>query len=100
STPSASAPVPVTSAPVSAGASSGAFRVQAGAFADQANAQRVVSQLGGDMNATIEPFTRADGMTLYRVMVQGSADEGETWALRDRVAAYGFTEARVVRPGA
>ena len=39
-------------------------------------------------------------MTLYRVMVVGSADEAEAFDLRDRVAAYGFTEARVVRPGA
>ena len=26
-------------------------------------------------------------------------DEAEAWALRDRVAASGFAEARVVRPG-
>ena len=85
-------------APVAVGAA--AYRVQAGAFADQANAQRVLGQLGGDLSATIEPVTRADGVTLYRVMVEGAADEGQAWALRDRVAAYGFTEARVVRPGA
>ena len=52
------------------------------------------------MNASIVQVQRADGMTLYRVMVQGTADEGEAWALRDRVAAYGLPEARVVRPGA
>lgn len=98
--PTAAAAPAVAIAPVGVASTGGAFRVQAGAFADQANAQRVVSQLGGDMSASVEPFTRADGMTLYRVMVQGTADEGEAWALRDRVAAYGFTEARVVRPGA
>ena len=76
------------------------YRVQAGAFADPANAQKVIAQLGGAVNASIEPVQRADGMTLYRVMVQGTADEGEAWALRDRVAAYGLPEARVVRPGA
>ena len=76
------------------------YRVQAGAFSDPANAQRVVSQLGSAVVAKIEPFQRADGMTLYRVMVDGTADEAEAFDLRDRVAAYGFTEARVVRPGA
>lgn len=76
------------------------YRVQAGAFADPANAQKVIAQLGGAVSATIEPFQRSDGMTLYRVMVQGTADEGEAWALRDRVASYGLPEARVVRPGA
>ena len=80
--------------------SGGLYRVQAGAFADPANAQKVVAQLGGSVAATIEPFQRADGVTLYRVMVQGTADEGEAWALRDRVASYGLPEARVVRPGA
>jgi len=97
STPAASLPA---AAPAPAAVGGAVYRVQAGAFADQANAQRVVSQLGGDMSATVEPFTRADGVTLYRVMVQGTADEGEAFTLRDRVAAYGFTEARVVRPGA
>jgi rare lipoprotein A len=86
---------------VTAAVTSGAvYRVQAGAFADPANAQKVVSALGSAVTATVEPFQRADGMTLYRVMVQGTADEGEAFALRDRVAAYGFEEARVVRPGA
>ena len=75
------------------------YRVQAGAFSDPANAQRVVNQLGGGVSATVEPFQRADGVTLYRVMVQGTPDEAEAWALRDRVAASGFAEARVVRPG-
>ena len=60
----------------------------------------MVSQLGSAVVAKVEPFQRADGMTLYRVMVDGTADEGEAFDLRDRVAAYGFTEARVVRPGA
>jgi rare lipoprotein A len=99
SAPPATAPAAVLPTPTTA-ANRAAYRVQAGAFADQANAQRVMGQLSGDMSATVEPFTRADGMTLYRVMIQGTPDEGEAWALRDRVAAHGFTEARVVRPGA
>ena len=91
------APAPSPAAmPVAAGL----YRIQAGAFADPANAQKVIAQLGGAVNASIEPVQRADGMTLYRVMVQGTADEGEAWALRDRVASYGLPEARVVRPGA
>ena len=93
---------PVASVPVQPPPASGGliYRVQAGAFSDPANAQRVVSQLGSAVVARVEPFQRADGMTLYRVMVDGTADEGEAFDLRDRVAAYGFTEARVVRPGA
>lgn len=90
---------PVT-APPTPPAGRNLYRVQAGAFADPANAQKVIAQLGGSVAATIEPFQRSDGMTLYRVMVQGTADEGEAWALRDRVASYGLSEARVVRPGA
>jgi rare lipoprotein A len=104
-TPVASQPLaplaPATPAPLPAATAGGlVYRVQAGAFSDPANAQRVVSQLGSAVIAKVEPFQRADGVTLYRVMVDGTADEGEAWALRDRVAAYGFSEARVVRPGA
>jgi len=76
----------------------GLYRVQAGAFSDPANARRVADQLYGAGTATVEPVERADGVTLYRVMLQGGADEGEAWTVRDRVAAYGFAEARVVRP--
>ncbi|MBA4011704.1 MAG: septal ring lytic transglycosylase RlpA family protein [Phenylobacterium sp.] len=95
------ASAPLTPAPVAAAAGGGLiYRVQAGAFSDPANAQRVVSQLGSAVVAKVEPFQRADGMTLYRVMVDGTADEAAAFDLRDRVAAYGFTEARVVRPGA
>ncbi len=100
-TPVASQPLaPLAPAAVPAATAGAVYRVQAGAFSDQANAQRVVSQLGSAVVARVEPFQRADGMTLYRVMVDGTADEGEAWALRDRVASYGFGEARVVRPGA
>jgi rare lipoprotein A len=94
--PIAAAPTP-TAAP--AAASTGGYRVQAGAFADPANADKVVVQLGAAINAKVEPFTRADGVTLYRVMIQGAPDEAGAWALRDQVASLGFAEARVVRPG-
>lgn len=100
-TPVAAQPLaPLAPAAVPAAPAGLIYRVQAGAFSDPANAQRVVSQLGSAVVARIEPFQRGDGMTLYRVMVDGTADEAEAFDLRDRVAAYGFTEARVVRPGA
>lgn len=78
-------------------ASTGVYKVQAGAYGDQANAQRAVAQLSGAGNAVIEPVAH-NGMTLYRVMLVASADEGQAWALRDVVAGYGFADARVVRP--
>jgi rare lipoprotein A len=103
--PAVSAPVQVASAPppvqaaraAPAAAASGVYRVQAGAFSDQANAQRVASQLGAAGDATVEVVQR-NGATLYRVVLQSTSDEGEAWALRDRVASYGFGDARVLRP--
>lgn len=96
--PIAAAPAAPVSIPPPA-STGGGYRVQAGAFADPANADRVVLQLGAAINAKVEPFTRADGVTLYRVMIQGAPDEAGAWALRDQVASLGFAEARVVRPG-
>ena len=84
------------SAPVfAAGGASGLYRVQAGAFSDAGNAQRVAGLLGG--GAVVEPIQR-NGTSLYRVVLQSTADEGEAWALRDRVAASGYGDARVLRP--
>ncbi len=74
------------------------YRIQAGAFSDPANARRVANQLASDGVATIEPVQRPDGVTLYRVVLQGGVDEGAAWGLRDKVASYGFAEARVLRP--
>ena len=91
-----SAPPPAAAAPVLAQAG-GAYKIQAGAFGDEANAQRAVDRLSGQGLATIEPVER-NGVTLYRVMLVAPSDEGEAWALRDRVASYGFADARVVRP--
>ena len=73
------------------------YRIQAGAFSDPANAQRVASQLASAGQALIEPVQR-NGATLYRVMLPGPADEGQAFALRDRVAQLGFADARVIRP--
>ena len=45
----------------------------------------------------IEPVQRG-GVTLYRVMLPGPADEAEAYALRDKVASIGFADARVMQP--
>lgn len=74
-----------------------AFRIQAGAFSDQENARRAAAQLAAAGAATIEPMERG-GTTLYRVILPGPADEAEAFAMRDRVASIGFTDARVLRP--
>ncbi len=71
------------------------LRIQAGAFSSQANAQRAVAQLSAAGMASIEPLQR-EGMTLYRVVLPAPADEAEAYALRDRVAEIGFSDARVV----
>lgn len=73
------------------------FRVQAAAFSDPVNAERAVARLSPEGSAAIEPLER-DGVTLYRVVVESGADELEAEALRERVAAIGFTDARVLRP--
>ncbi|MDP3659698.1 septal ring lytic transglycosylase RlpA family protein [Phenylobacterium sp.] len=90
-----STPAPVVVA--STAPSSGPFRVQAGAYGDEGNAQRAVRELSMAGPASIEPVDR-DGERLYRVMLAGGADEVEAWATRDRVAALGFEDARVIRP--
>jgi rare lipoprotein A len=86
-------PVTVVSAP---SASLAGLRIQAGAFSSQANAQRAVAQLSPAGTASIEPLQR-DGLTLYRVVLPAPQDEAAAYALRDRVAEIGFSEARVVR---
>jgi len=83
-------PAALASAPASA------LRVQAGAFSSEANAQRAVAQLSPAGTASIETVQH-DGMMLYRVVLPAPADEAAAYALRDRVAEIGFTEARVVR---
>jgi rare lipoprotein A len=97
------APLPTThllqsDVPVSAQhAAAQAYRIQAGAFSDQDNARRAAAQLAGAGTATIEPMERG-GMTLYRVILPGPADEAEAFAMRDKVAGIGFADARVLRP--
>ena len=72
------------------------LRIQAGAYSSQVNAQRAVDQLSSAGSASIETVQR-DGMMLYRVVMPAPADEAAAYALRDRVAEIGFSEARVVR---
>lgn len=107
--PVASAPLaPISATPVSYPAAaavatpvattSAAYRVQAGAFSDHGRARSVADQLSGAGLATIEPVQRADGATLYRVLVPGGPDEAAAWGVRDQVAALGFADARVIRP--
>jgi rare lipoprotein A len=97
------APLPTThllqsDVPVSAQHAAGqAYRIQAGAFSDQDNARRAAAQLASTGAATIEPMERG-GMTLYRVILPGPADEAEAFAMRDKVAGIGFADARVLRP--
>ena len=86
---------PAASVPVTQAAQ--AFRIQAGAFSSADNAQRAAAQLSGTGAAVIEPIQRG-GTTLYRVMLPGPADEAEAYTLRDKVAAIGFVDARVMQP--
>ncbi|HEV7383346.1 MAG TPA: septal ring lytic transglycosylase RlpA family protein [Phenylobacterium sp.] len=79
------------------GSAAQVYRIQAGAFSDQDNARRAAAQLAGAGSATIEPMERG-GVTLYRVILPGPADEAEAFAMRDRVAGIGFADARVLRP--
>ena len=94
-TASLASPAPLAPEPTFVAAP--AFRVQAGAFSDPQNAQRAVAQLTPTGQAVIEPLQR-DGVTLYRVVVPGGGDEVSAEALRQRVIASGFADARVLRP--
>jgi rare lipoprotein A len=75
-------------------ADSGGYRVQVASFANRDNADRAASALG---EAVVES-TERDGIPLYRVMLGPADDEPAAWALRDRAAAQGFADARVLRP--
>jgi rare lipoprotein A len=72
------------------------YRIQAGAFSDPVNARRAVAQLAVAGQAVIEPIERPGG-TLYRVVLPAPTDELQAFALRDRIAGIGFTDARVVK---
>ena len=80
------------------GAPAPAFRIQAGAFSEEARARRVAAQLADVGPAAVEPVARADGTTLWRVVLQGPQDELQAYNLRQKVAEAGFADARVVGP--
>jgi rare lipoprotein A len=92
-----SSPSPSMQVQVQAQAQAQGYRIQAGAFSSSDNARRAAAQLASAGQATVEPFER-DGTTLYRVFVPGADDEVAAYAIRDKVAAAGFADARVV-PG-
>ncbi len=93
--PFASVAIPPNSSPSATYAQG--FRIQAGAYSDEDNARRAAAQLASTGAATVEPFDRG-GVTFYRVYLPGPADEADAYAVRDKVAASGFADARVVRP--
>ncbi len=95
-TPVSAAPLaPLAPTPAVNAAGAATLRIQAGAFASEENAARAVSQLAVAGRAVIVPTQLEDGM-LYRVYLPAPADEVEAYALRDRVAEIGFSDARVV----
>lgn len=68
------------------------YRIQAGAFSDRQRAEAAVQVLSSEGRVEIVPLDRG-GVTLYRVQVSG---EGQAVAVRDRVAALGYADARVM----
>ena len=86
---------PVKIAASTAAPASSPLRIQVGAYSTEVGAERAATALLSAGRAVIEPVRR-EGSTLYRVMLPAPADEAEAYALRDRVAAFGFSVARVV----
>lgn len=74
-----------------------AFEVQAAAFADRGNAERARLRLADAGEVVIRPLERSSGV-LYRVVVSRLADEDAALNVRDRLAALGFPDARVISP--
>ncbi len=91
------APLPTASLAHAEPVTAQAFRIQAGTYSDQDNARRAAAQLNSSGVATIEPVER-NGVTFYRVLLPGPSDEAQAYAFRDKVAAAGFADARVVKP--
>lgn len=76
---------------------SGPYQVVVGAFANQASAQNLAEQLGGMGQASLVPVDRG-GQTLYRVVINGLADESQARMVQDRAISMGLTDARMARP--
>jgi len=75
----------------------GPYQVVIGAFANQNSAQTLAQQLGGMGQARLVPIDRA-GQTLYRVVVNGLADETQARIVQERAISMGLTDARMVGP--
>jgi rare lipoprotein A len=73
------------------------YRVQVGAYPTRGDATRAAAHLGDDVRYLIEPV-RADGATLYRVVLGGFLDEDDALAAQLRFSAAGFPDARVLKP--
>ena len=98
--PPLSPPPPTAAVPVQAvvsAASPPSLRIQAGSYASEANAERAASQLSATTGSAVIEAVPREGGTLYRVMLSAPSDEAEAYALRDRIAAIGFKDARVVQ---
>ena len=95
--PTVALPAPKFAAAATSTPSARAYSIQAAAFSDQDNAKRAAAQLASAGAVKVEPFERG-GVTMYRVYLAGLSDEVEARAVRDKVAAIGFADARVVRP--
>ena len=76
---------------------SGPYQVVVGAFANQASAQNLAEQLGGMGQASLVPVDRG-GQTLYRVVINGLADETQARLVQERAISMGLTDARMARP--
>jgi rare lipoprotein A len=90
-----SAPPPVRMAEAAPAPQLGGYLVLAGAFSDRGNAERVAAQLESAGHASIQPLDRA-GARLYRVTVGPWLKAEDAGAARDKVAALGFAQARVI----
>ena len=76
----------------------GGFAVQAGAFLDHDRAERAAERLAAAGPASILPLQRSDGEVLYLVVVGAWTEAEPAAAARSRIAALGFTDAKVVSP--
>lgn len=94
----APAPTPTASVGPAPIGQSSVYRIQAGAFTNWDNARKLADAIDatGVARAKIETVYEG-GVNVYRVLIDGAADEFEAATLRERVAANGFSEARVVR---
>jgi rare lipoprotein A len=90
--PSPASPLTPTPSSVAARA---AYRVQAGAFHSRDSAERAAAQLADAGTPSIQPIER-NGVTLYRVVVDGFSDRNAATGALNHIVNAGFTGARVV----